>query len=115
MIYYLIRHKSSGKYMPQAKKNRGYTHWNPSNQNNPVEFNDGLVNALSVPRLLPSKKMALACIVQWAFLPNATTDYDGDIKLGKDDGRKKEDLEVVEVCLKIKGPNDAFWSNLVMG
>ena len=34
MIYYMIRHKASGEFMPIMKRGRGYTHWNPSNPEN---------------------------------------------------------------------------------
>lgn len=101
--YFLIRHKQSGEYMPQAKKNRGYTHWNPSNQTNPFTA------ALPFPRLLASKKMAIRCIAQWVSMPNAkhsfstsSEGHEDDSLDTKDDGRTKEDLEIVEVQLVLK-------------
>lgn len=96
--YYLIRHKATGQFMPQGKKNRGYSHWNPGNPNA-----EELTMALPIPRMLDSKKKAERCIVQWFYMRNSSNDYDGDVKLGKEDGRKMEDLEVVECELVIRG------------
>ncbi len=102
MIYYMVRHKESGDYMPELRRGRGYTHWNPSTKSMPQ-----MAKLIGVPRLLPSRRTAQRVIVQWAAMPNARysgyTSYDGeddyDISI-KDDGRKKEDLEVVEVSIE---------------
>lgn len=102
MIFYVIRHKASGELMPQCKRS-GYSNWNPDK---------GLVpnTSLGVPRLLDSRRKAARCIVQWNSMPNAHNRYyvgsfddDGgyDIEV-KPDGRKKEDLEIVEVELVFK-------------
>lgn len=104
--FFLIRHKVTGKYMPQMKRGRGYTHWNPG-----LEFPKDVFSATSFPRLLESEKQARRVISDWASLPNSRNDYEGDLQIGKDDGRKKEDLEIVQAVIKIKGPNDPYWSN----
>lgn len=99
-IYYMIRHKATQEFMPQLKK-RGYTHWNPAiTPTNEVFRKDVLTG---VPRLLASRGQAHRVIVQWAALPNAhnTFDHDGEADLDiKDDGRKKEDLEIVKVNIE---------------
>ena len=103
-IYFLIRHKATGEFMPEAKRNKGYTHWNPSILE--AEFK----NRLGVPRLIDTRRSAAKCISVWAASPNASHSFYQDSYAGdyydiintKDDGRKPEDLEVVEVELKIK-------------
>lgn len=100
MIYYMVRHKASGEFMPELKRGRGYSHWNPSTNSMPQ-----LAKVIGVPRLLPSRRTAQRVITQWTTLPNAhnTYDHDGEVDLDiKDDGRKKEDLEVVEVNIEVK-------------
>lgn len=99
--YFAIRHKASGELMPEVKR-RGYTHWNPSTNKVPD-------TALGTPRLLDTRRRAAKCIAQWNAMPNAkmgyTVSYSGeedyDINI-KPDGRTKDDLEVVEVELRIK-------------
>lgn len=102
MIYYMIRHKATGEFMPELRRGRGYTHWNPGKVDTATHL--GRRKLLGVPRLFPSRGSAYRAIVQWNALPNAyngfrTTyfgeeDFDTNIT---DDGRKKDDLEVVEV------------------
>jgi len=102
MIYYAIRHKASQSIMPLAKRNRGYSHWNPGNGKPEVKI------FTSIPRLLESEKQAKKCISMWFSFPNGKQSsyqtYDGewdDIIDFKPDNRKKEDLEIVEVEVKI--------------
>ena len=98
MIYYVIWHKKSGELMPQAKKDRGYSHWNPSQLEHKFEA------ALGVPRLIDTRRKAARCIVMWVANPNGkitghqtySGEWDNDIDF-KDDGRTSDDLEVVEV------------------
>jgi len=100
-IYYMIRHKASGEFMPELRRT-GYTHWNPSTNSIPSTIT-------GCPRLISSRRKAARCIVQWANLPNAREhqyqsgmygeDWDIEFKT-KDDGRKKDDLEVVEVNIQ---------------
>lgn len=99
-IYYVIRHIKTGELMPQMKRDRGYSHWNPDH---PKE-----INRLGVPRLIDTRRRATKCIIQWCANPNGrrsvSTSYYGevdDIVDIKPDGRKREDLEVVEVKLKL--------------
>lgn len=100
MTYFMIRHKASGEFMPQGKRDRGYSHWNPSTEH---EFK----KALSVPRLIISKKSAKKVIAMWAVMPNSRQhgyeDWDGewtDDIISKHDERTKDDLEIVKVSIK---------------
>jgi len=104
MIYYVIRHKASGELMPQAKKDRGYSHWNPSH------LEHKFLSSLGVPRLIDTRRKATACIVQWAANPNVERYFINDWETGhseeaglrdKDDGRTKDDLEVLKINLQI--------------
>lgn len=106
MIYYAIRHKASGQLMPQMKRGRGYSHWNPSNPDPEKK----VYAIMPTPRLIDTRKRAMACLAQWAAMPNAKyfghTDFETGYKeydlATKRDGRKKEDLEVVKVELRIR-------------
>jgi hypothetical protein len=98
--YYVIRHKTTGEIMPQAEKNRGYSHWNPNHPEH--EFKQ----RLGVPRLIDTRRKAVRCIQMWAANPNGRrTGYRShngewdDLVDFKEDGRTSDDLEVVEVDL----------------
>ena len=103
MIYYIIRHKASGRIMPLMRRNRGYSHWNPSKNNLKT------IQELDIPRILKSRRQAEQCISQWNACPNMkyyanTSRWEGedcDLDI-KPDGRKKEDLEVVKVIFSVK-------------
>lgn len=91
--------------MPEVKTNGGYSHWNPSNPNMPHDIFTG------APRLFPMRRKAARCIVQWFVNQNGRRSYHQSGQYGEDfdeiidikeDGRKKEDLEVIEVELLIK-------------
>lgn len=106
-LYYVIRHKATGELMPQAKRNRGYSHWNPGNTEHKFD------QTLGVPRLIDTRRKAAKCIVEWANLPNGRhssyQSYDGEWDEtvdSKPDGRKREDLEIVEIDLILKENND---------
>lgn len=98
MTFYLVRHVASGQFMPQMKRGRGYSHWNPAG-------NDVLHGKEPIPRLLTSEKQARRVIAAWVLYPNASVKFfDGlcgteeDFNV-KDDGRKVEDLAIVKVEL----------------
>lgn len=97
-MFYLIRHKATGQFMPQMKRGRGYTHWNPGNPEAQEIF-----GKLNIPRLVETLKKAKAIISCWNAMPNSKTDMDGDLVLGRIDNRKKEDLEIVIVNLTESG------------
>lgn len=99
-LYFAIRHKATKELMPQMRRGRGYSHWNPDNPHS-IEFCYRM--ALGIPRLLESRKRALNCITQWFCQPNAKNFYSDDgVDLSiKDDGRQKDALEVVEIRLEI--------------
>jgi len=107
MIYYMIRHKATGEFMPELRRTRGYSHWNPAKV-------DTLQNlgkkVLGVPRLFSSRKKAHGSIVQWNAVPNGKVsghqnswdgEWDEDLST-KEDGRSKDDLEIVEVNIEVK-------------
>lgn len=91
----------SGIVMPQMKRGRGYSHWNPGNPKQKE-----IAAQLSVPRLLRDRRHANKVINCWANLPNAHNsnhqsrdgEWIDDIDI-KPDGRKKEDLEIIEIHL----------------
>lgn len=101
-VYYVIRHKATGEIMPSLRRGRGYSHWNPSSSEgvDPKKI-------LGVPRILKSRKQAQQVINQWYALPNAeyrgyvTSSGEDDYDIcTKEDGRSKEDLEVIEVLIE---------------
>ena len=102
MTYYAIRHRATGQLMPQSRRNRGYSHWNPSADH---KFDQ----ALTVPRLLENERTAQRCIAQWAVCPNGKRSgyqsfYDGEWEETidfKDDGRKRDDLEAVRLKITV--------------
>ncbi len=101
MIFYMIRHKASGEFMPELKKGSGYTHWNPSS----IESIKGR-KLIGTPRLFRSLKHANGSISRWNTQPNSRVKYVSDpygedvINDIKPDGRKEEDLEVIEVKIE---------------
>lgn len=105
MIYYMIRHKATGEFMPELKRTRGYSHWNPAKVNTLEHLNKKL---LGTPRLFPHRKKAHGSIVQWNAVPNSYTrgnHADGewdDYLITKFDGRTKDDLEIVEVNIEVR-------------
>lgn len=95
MTYYVIRHKLSGQLMPLMLRGRGYSHWNPN-------INKTVFSELPVPRLLNSRKQAERVISGWYNCPNSRNDTDGDMCLGPMDNRRKEDLEIIKVFIRVK-------------
>jgi len=106
MIYYMVRHKATGEFMPELKRTRGYSHWNPAKVDTVETLGK---KVLGVPRLFANRKKAHNTIVQWNACPNSyvrgSHSYDGewdeDLNV-KPDGRTKEDLEIVEVNIEVK-------------
>lgn len=80
------------------RRGKGYSHWNPGIEGNIVDA------AEDIPRIFPTKIRAKRAITAWVVFANSSykgyTNHlgedDYDIQ-SKDDGRKKEDLEVVMV------------------
>jgi hypothetical protein len=101
----MIRHKATGEFMPELKRGRGYTHWNPGKVDTAYNLDKKLIGT---PRLFNSYKHAANSITQWNALPNAyngfksgpfgTEEYQINIT---DDGRKKDDLEIVMINIEI--------------
>ena len=105
MTYYMIRHKATGEFMPELRRTRGYSHWNPSKFETAEHLKDKL---LGVPRLLSSRRRASKCIDAWNANPNSVWSIrqsylgnDDEFIDTKPDGRSKDDLEIVEVNLEI--------------
>lgn len=96
MQMYIIKHRATGKIMPLMKRNRGYSHWNPSIPDKTV------YSQTEIPRLLLTRKQAERVIHGWYNCPNSRNDYDGDLCLGPMDNRKKEDLQIVKVIISIQ-------------
>lgn len=106
MIYYMIRHIATGEFMPELAGGRGYSHWNPGKINTTEVFRPRKLTG--TPRLIASRGKAHRCIVLWNSIPNARKStgmtYYGEEDEGvdiKSDGRKKEDLEIVEVSIEV--------------
>jgi hypothetical protein len=106
-IYYMIRHKATGEFMPELERGRGYSHWNPAVEPTADRFRQRKLTGC--PRLLSSRRKAIKCIAAWNAYPNSYMtmnrrsshlgdDDDLDMSI-KDDGRSKDDLEVVEVII----------------
>lgn len=95
--------------MPEVKTRGGYSHWNPDNPEMPYHI------FMGTPRLFESRKKAKYSIIRWFYDQNGRRkgyisgpfgeDDDEEIKI-KLDGRKKEDLEIVEIKLEIKNVPD---------
>lgn len=99
MNLWAIRHKATGKLMPQLN-GRGYSYWNPNTDTEPD-------TSLGVPRLVKSKTIAKFIVGQWSQGIHKRTiirygEYgENEIVDVFPDGRKKEDLEIVQVQLLI--------------
>lgn len=95
MIYYMIRHRESGEFMPELKR-RGYSQWNPSKAKTDEVFGDRLTGS---PRLFASIRKAKHSIAGWYNTPNGRERHfeDGPDVSIKDDGREKTDLQIVIV------------------
>lgn len=99
MNLYIIRHKVTNQIMPEMKRGKGYSHWNPGTGAVPSSVEKDSI------RIFYSERQAKQAVSAWASMPNCSVYYynDGDDDYRfKDDGRKKEDLEVVECELIIK-------------
>ena len=110
LTLYALRHVATGQIMPQMKRGRGYSHWNPAKV-----LAETLYSATNIPRLLTSLKQARKCRQLWSQYPNAaTTKYEtamyGGGKVGdmltKSDGRKLDDLEIVAVYVVFNDVNE---------
>lgn len=101
VTFYCIRHIKSNRIMPEVKTRGGYSHWNPDNPDAPISM------FFDSPRLFETKERAKRSIVQWFVCQNGrrhfsqnnyTGEFEDDI-IYKEDGRKKEDLEVIKIRL----------------
>ncbi len=102
MIYYGIRHKPSGKLLPQIRRKRGNTHSEP----------EALKNA--VPRLFrkaSSAKIALTYWLQGIWVQEFSSsyfeppEYDGNSPK-KVESRKREEMEIVPIRVSIGGRDE---------
>jgi hypothetical protein len=96
--YYVIKHVATGELMPQMKRGKGYTHWNPDTKSIPDQ-------SLGIPRLFSTIKSAKLSIIQWASNPNMAAKYDFDSdycdNIITEDGRSRSNLIAVEVKMEI--------------
>jgi hypothetical protein len=106
MRYYMIRHKATGEFMPELRRGRGYSFWNPGKKDTLEVFQKKKLTG--APRLFGTRRIAHRAVVQWNALPNCrmamTMSYEGEEDYSVDirsDGRSKEDLEVVEVNIEV--------------
>ena len=103
----MIRHKATGELMPELKRTRGYSWWNPTKVDTAELFGKKLIGT---PRLFTSRGSAHRSIVQWYSIPNGRTkgyqthdgEYD-DFLDSKPDSRSKVDLEIVIASVEITG------------
>lgn len=122
MIFYLIRHKATQEFMPELERGRGYSHWNPGKVPTTEVFRPRKL--VGTPRLFLSRGSAVRTIAAWFNNPNAYMSYsrssssfgsdDPDLTV-KDDGRKKEDLEVVEVAIIDRAKFTGDWTKMLEG
>ncbi len=103
MTFYVIRHKTTQELMPQSIRKSGYTHWNPSVKETSRDY------FLNVPRLFYEKRKASLAASQWFHNPNLARrpnddnpkNFNLELRI-KNDGRKKDDIEIIEVELVLK-------------
>lgn len=104
--YFIIKHKATGKIMPQLV-GRGYTNWNPSHPDEKQVWVDALV-----PRLFVSKRSAQVSAIHWyrgAYVMHRSSGSWPDIEPSEDlevvpqPHRKQGDLEIIPVELKEVG------------
>jgi hypothetical protein len=105
MIYYMIRHKATGEFMPELRRTRGYSFWNPGKVNTLETLGK---KVLGVPRLFASPRQASRSIIQWNSLPNGRVksyqSHEGEwdeLIDSTPDGRSKSDLEIVTVNIEV--------------
>lgn len=90
MIYYAIRHKPTGFYLPATQKRRGFTHDEPMDPK------------VIPPRLFPKKRSASSALDWWLDgLTSVFHDGEGgeDWKTEKVESRRPEDMEVIKLHL----------------
>lgn len=101
MIYYILRHKQSGKVMPQMKTGKGYSYW---------LYDNIFDNHLPIPRLFASEKQAKKAVVEWAKGVYKWVDVvssDGPLFLPDQkrklfpQGRSKDDIEIIPVLIQL--------------
>ena len=99
---FMIRHVTTGEIMPLAKRNRGYSWWNPAKPR------DTLVSWLTTPRVFTTREQAKKAILGWVSYPNSRLTFrygsygeeDYDFHDITPDGRLRTDLEIVEVRIE---------------
>ena len=106
MTYFIIKHKATGKIMPQLV-GRGYTNWNPSHPDEKQVWDDALI-----PRLFHNKAAATTSASHWyrgAYVMHRSAGSWPEIEPGEDleivpqPHRQKGDLEIIEVELRMIG------------
>lgn len=97
MKLYVIRHKKTGRLMPLASSNRGYTYWDPYDS-------ESLVRMENVPRLL-SLRAAKGAVAAWAKGETFWDfgKYDSPPVLRRGPARSADELEVIGP-IRLQGP-----------
>lgn len=107
MTYYGIRHVRTGELLPSFR-GKGSSYWNPD-----VPENFKIARSRGTPRLFPQLRHVKAFITEWSKgAVYIRYEFDGFDGLDyKPDGRKKEDLEIVEfeLFLKVNGKNEIVY------
>lgn len=91
LVLYVIREKSTGKFMPEVYWKKGYTHTYP------------ISPFIATPRLFSSRAGAARALGQW-LKGRQSTFVAGDeviYKLETVPERDREDMEIVEVRLEL--------------
>ncbi len=106
VIKYAVRHKATGKFMPDSSTGKGWSFWNPDSPTGGME-----IAVKDSIRLFNSSKGADNARVTWARgeahhkeTGIGTLDYEERLEY-KDVGRKKDMLEVVPMTLSEMQPS----------
>lgn len=112
MVYYAIRHKPTGNYLPQLRRRRGHTHTEPT----PL--------ADAVPRL--HKTMRQAKVALWYWLKGKWheeysqpyygfgQEYDGNEPKPCPE-RRRDDMEIVPMVVKLAPLDAVSWGSGAAG
>lgn len=84
--YYAIRHKPTGKYLPQPASRQGFSHVAPMDP------------SVRAPRLMADQMFARRVLGRW-LMGHQDDHGDGGIRIRKDINRIREDMEIVRVVI----------------
>ncbi len=95
MIYYAIRHKPSGGFLPGLRRRRGHTYVEPE------------LMAKAAPRLHETEKGAKSALWYWLNgrmkqYSSWDGEYDIDVDVKPAPERKAEDMEIVRIEVRVR-------------